>query len=163
MIGNFLRLSQEHLQQVLDDPEAVCELLFPEGEAELGGERHLQIGSAWHILHFLLTGTAWEGEGPEAKVILGGTPLGDEDIGYRPPQYLSVGEVCEVAVALSRINGEQLWTALDLEVMQDAGLYAFTPDRLEEKKIYALGYFERVKAFYRKAAEDGETVVKYLS
>lgn len=163
MIGNFLRLSQEDLQQVLDDPDAVRELLFPVDEAAFDNERHLQIDSTWHILHYLLTGTAWDGEGPEAKVILGGTPLGDEDVGYRPPQYLSAREVREVAGVLSLINGEQLWSERDPELMREAGLYAFSTQDLDTKKIHALGYFERVKAFYRTAAEGGESVVKYLS
>ena len=134
MIGNFLRLSQEDLQQVLDDPEAVCELLFPEDESTRDQHRHLQIDSAWHVLHYLLTGTAWAGEGPKAKAILGGTPLGDEDVGYRPPQYLSAGEVREVALVLSQLDGEQLWSGRDPEVMKEAGCTPSRPKILIPKK-----------------------------
>src|SRR5688500_4635495 len=37
---------------------------------------------AWHGLHYLLTKTAWGGEPPLDFIALGGTPVGDEDLGY---------------------------------------------------------------------------------
>lgn len=163
MIGNLLRLPENHLQELIEDPDLLAAHLFPNQDAALPEERHLEIHGVWHILHFLLTGSEWDGEGVPAKVILGGTPVSDEDMGYRPAQYLSALEVKEVATALEAISGEQLWAAMDPESLREAKLYAVDPNACDRVKAAALSAYDRVRTFYHQAAENGHAVVKYLS
>jgi uncharacterized protein DUF1877 len=64
MIGNFRALPDLELQALFADPSRVEGLLY---ESLLGGVANgneLDVDKAWHGLHFLLTGSAWEGSFP---------------------------------------------------------------------------------------------------
>src|SRR5262245_58137806 len=87
MIGNYLRLPEAELQRVLEKPEAITKLLYPENGSNPSPDLHLDTDKAWHITHFLLTGEAWGGAEPLANAVLGGTEIGDEDVGYGPARY----------------------------------------------------------------------------
>jgi hypothetical protein len=52
----------------------------------------LDLGQAWHALHFALTGSPDPDSSPLGRALLGGTPHG-RAIGYGPLQYLGVAEV----------------------------------------------------------------------
>ena len=163
MIGNLLRLPENDLQELIEDPDLLDAHLFPTSEVAISKERHLELPGVWHILHFLLTGSEWDGEGVPAKVVLGGTPVSDEDVGYRPAHYLSALEVKEVAEALQAISGEELWAAMDARSLREAKLYAVDPNACDRVKAATLSSLERVRIFYRQAAENGHAVVKYLT
>ena len=62
-------------------------------------EEPVDLGTAWHGLHFLLNGSAWGGSKPLFDAILGGTALGDPT-SYEPIRYVSPGEVLAVVRAL---------------------------------------------------------------
>src|SRR5689334_11060249 len=97
MIGNFVRLSEPDLQRLLADPDKVPSFLMDAEEFE-GPKRHLDVDKAWHLIHFLLTGSADEGSGPLANAVIGGQLLGNVDVGgYGPAVYLSAAEVAEVS------------------------------------------------------------------
>jgi len=51
---------------------------------EFEAGKSLDIDKAWHSIHFLLTGAAWEADG----LIFGGTEIGEDgdDWGYGPPR-----------------------------------------------------------------------------
>ena len=59
----------------------------------------VDLGVAWHGLHFLLNGSAWGGSAPLYDAVLGGTPLGDPTT-YEPIRYVAPGEVLAVVRAL---------------------------------------------------------------
>ncbi len=77
MIANYIRIAPEQLAELQADPdsignflESLFESLYPEkqeNEDEMQPTpptRHLDIDKAWHGIHFLLNGNAWEGEPP---------------------------------------------------------------------------------------------------
>jgi hypothetical protein len=41
----------------------------------------LDVDKAWHGIHYLLTGTAWEGDPPLDFIVKGGSQVGDVDDG----------------------------------------------------------------------------------
>ena len=54
MIGNFRRVPDARLLALLEDPESVVDFLEEQGFSDL------DVDKAWHGLHYLFTGTAWE-------------------------------------------------------------------------------------------------------
>lgn len=95
---------------------------FAEDEGEL-----CDLDKAWHFIHFLLTGTAWEGSGPEAFLLNGGREVGKVDVGYGPARTLRSDEVAEVAATLRELDEETLRSRID-------------PPRMDELEIYPGGW-----------------------
>ena len=80
----------------------------------------LDLGAAWHGVHFLLNGSAWGGKPPLFDAVLGGTPLGDPS-SYEPIRYLAPAEVEAVAEALP--PSEHLVQRFTHRAMKQAELY----------------------------------------
>ena len=87
MIGCFRRVPEARLRALLADPESITDFLDEEGFADF------DIDKAWHGIHYLLTGTAWEGAAPLNFLVAGGRPVGDVDVGYGPARAFSGAEV----------------------------------------------------------------------
>lgn len=166
MIGNYVRISSQQLQSILAEPSTVVDFLYPADPANFPEECHLDIHKSWSTMHFLLTGTAFEGEGVMANVVLGGKQIGndeDHDVGYGAAHYLTFEEVKEVYTAINSLSIEDLWSRLDLEAVAKAGIYAFNIEDLEGKKDYVISYFEQLKDFYGLALQHNQAVIKYIN
>ena len=85
MICNLRQVEAAEIDNLLAHPEHVGDVL-DSNEAGPGGE--LDLDKAWHGIHFLLTGSAWEGEEPLCYLLAGGQEVGDEDVGYGPARVL---------------------------------------------------------------------------
>jgi len=121
-------------------PAALPPLTLGEGEGVM-----TELDKAWHGIHYLLTGTAWEGEPPLNALVSGGREVGKEDVGYGPARTLTVAETREVAAALTRLD--------------DATLRArFAPAEMMRLEIYP-------EIWDRDPAEDDtlEYLMEYLS
>ena len=53
-------------------------------------EQRFDLDKAWHGIHFLLTGSAWETTPGAGESVLGGDPVGP-DRGYGPARLLDPG------------------------------------------------------------------------
>src|SRR5690349_21302714 len=80
------------------------------------------VDKAWHGIHFLLTGSDWEGEGPLAFVLHGGREI-NEDLGYGNPHGFVSSEVKEIARALGGVNIAELYEKADPEKFKDLEIY----------------------------------------
>jgi len=80
----------------------------------------VDLGPAWHALHFLLNGSAWGGSAPLLDAVLGGTPLGDPN-SYEPIRYVGPVEVEAVAEALPA--PEELVPRFTHRAMNQAEIY----------------------------------------
>ena len=98
MILNLYSLSDAHVHAVLADPPLVWEVLGTRHPAlrALGAleqssgldlaqdeVEEASLDKAWHGIHYLLTGSAWEGELPLGFICQGGSAVGDIDLGCR--------------------------------------------------------------------------------
>jgi hypothetical protein len=189
MIGNLARVP-EHVRIALHkDPVSIRRLLYADEEVNtevksgffrrlfgkgkgaaspvaaghvLPEADRIDIDKAWHVLHFLLTGTSWEGDLPQGFLVSAGHPVGDEDVGYGPARSLSVPEVKALSEFLSGV---------DAEVLRQG----FVPSRLAENEIYPNGwdtdiewdYFEEAfhdtARFVRDTAEKKMALLVYLN
>lgn len=88
----------------------------------LNEDETFDLGGAWHILHFLLSGHADGGPWPAAFLMAGGQEVGI-DYGYGRPRLLSPVQLSEVAAF---IDDQSLtsWTA------------SYTPRAIEPAQLY---------------------------
>ena len=161
MIMMFRRLSDVDLSRLREDQELVADYL---GEGELDGFgpcADLDVDKAWHAIHFLLTGTAWEGEPPLNFVVTGGTEVGD-DLGYGPARGLTSEEVQSVAAALKDISPDSLMQRFDPESLESAEIYPDIWDRAAEEddsRGYITAYYDELRSFVLDAAAAGEALL----
>lgn len=84
-------------------PVSLPPLTLAEGEGET-----TDLDKAWHGIHYLLTGTAWEGKPPLNLLVGGGREVGKVDVGYGPARTLTAAETGAVAAALARLDDATL-------------------------------------------------------
>jgi hypothetical protein len=166
MIGNFLLVSDEALQATLASPESIHALL--RAGYDRGPDSFVDVDKAWHCLHFLLTGTAWDGEPPLNFVAGGGTPVGDEDVGYGPARAFPSAELRSIADALDRIDRDDLSRRFDgarmdaLEIYPNVGSWNEVDPESDDSFGYFSGAFDAVKALAQKGRSVGLGLVVWL-
>lgn len=164
MIGCFRRLPDEDLARLLEDPSGIVDYLDGEEPSGFGPFADLDVDKAWHGIHFLLTGTAEEGGGALGFIVAGGTPIGDEDVGYGPARGFAAAEVARIASALTPVTAEALAARYDARALAAAEVYpdAWLQDG-DEARDYLVGHFEQLKSFLLGAAEQREALIVFLS
>ena len=162
MIGNYLRLPEVELERFVSDPPSIMDFLYEE-DSDFSEDQQLDIDKAWHLIHFLLTGTAWEGKVPLRNAVLGGAEVGDVDVGYGPARYLRPLEVRELSAALADLSPEILWQNLDWEAVRENEIYPTEWTGNETERTYTLHHLQAMTHFFQQAADSGEAVLLYLN
>lgn len=165
MTARLRRLSDEDLERLCDEPGHVDDYL--DARAPLDGFGPIQefdLGTAWHAIHFLLTGSAWKGAPPLNFIISGGSELG-EDRGRGPARGLLNLEVRSVAAALQALPPEVLMRRFDpaLLVAADIGLPAASvPSQPRAPRDLIENSYRALRAFVIDAAESGDGLLVAL-
>jgi hypothetical protein len=154
VLGWLKRLSPIRVETVDDYPQ-------PSGKGtQAQGE--LDLEKAWHGLHFLFTGTAWEGTEPGCFLLKGGEDLGEEGIGDSVPRLLQPSLVQQFSTFLMRLTEEELTARYDPVRMTKLEIYPEMSDR-ETGLEHLLDAFDEVRAFVRTAATEGDAIVILVS
>jgi hypothetical protein len=167
MIGNFLLMSDQRLDELLANPAQVYDAC--EGGYTKGKDVFVDIDKAWHCIHFLLTGTADGGDSPLDFVLTGGEPVGEEDVGYGPARAFMSADVAEIDKALASIDHHTLTARFDaksmdrLEIYPDAGRWGEFDPRSEDSFGYYLGGFDSIKSLIHRGAATGSGMLVWLS
>lgn len=161
MIGNYLPLSSEELAAIVQNPPHAEALAYPEN-GDLPPDA-LDIDKSWHLIHFLLNGETWGGDGPLSQVILGGTELSDTDAGYGPFRYLGPEEVQAASQALAAVSSEELWSRFDADRAHEAEIYPQGWSGDDGEREYVQSNFQSLQQLYSKAAASGKAMLLYLS
>jgi hypothetical protein len=161
MIGNYLRIREARLAELLAHPDTVSDLLYPEEDS--GPEMSIDIDKSWHVIHFLLNGAPWDGEWPLVGAVLGGTELSDEDVGYGPARYLTPAQVREVSEALQLITPDALWARFDADAIRKADLYPQGWEGSVHDQEYIAANYLRLQGFFKACAEGHDAVIECLS
>src|SRR3954468_22218042 len=130
LIGHVYLLSEARLQALLAEPSTVTAVI--DGAYNDPGQGFVDLDKAWNALHYLLTGSARDGEGPLAFLLKGGTPVGDEDLGYGPARVFQPPEVADIADALASVAQHKLMPRFDLKKFEKLELY---PGRWSEVNV----------------------------
>lgn len=114
------------------------------------------LDKAWHGLHFLFTGSEWEGDPPLNFLASGGTEVGDVDVGYGPARVFRSSEVAAIHKALSELTEDDLRKRFKPDVMMKKNIYPSIWDRDpkdDDALGYLLEYFAVLKKFVSQAAD----------
>ena len=123
----------------------------------------LDLDKQWHVVHAVLTGTAWDTDGPCGRAVLGGSEFGN-DLGYGPARFLAAAEVAEVADELDNVAAAGFDEAIDAEVLAELDVYpSGIPWDEPEERRYLVESCEELRAFYRRAATAGHAMVILIS
>jgi hypothetical protein len=188
-------LDDDTLTKVLLDPPLIWKVLAPDdseahkseyqkkrswfsrlfGKANASAEVPQQVtrpieetdlDKAWHGIHYMLTKTAWEGEPPLNFLLLGGTEVGDIDVGYGTARAITSDVVAEINEALSGIDKEALRRRFNPSEMMKLQIYPEIWDRASEEDDtfgYCAEYFDELQAFVTRTADQGLGLVIYIS
>jgi hypothetical protein len=156
MICKLASVPDREAQVVLSDPSALYELL----EALEGSESVLSLESSWHGLHFILTGTAGEGEPPQNFLVAGGEAVEDEDVGYGPARVFDAGMVLDLDTALGMISDEEFARRFDPARLAAAEIYPQIWDEPRQDLLEGYGYcFRELKAHVHRASQTGQALI----
>jgi len=122
----------------------------------------VDLDKAWHGLHWLLTGTEYDG-GPEplASALMGGQPFGD-DAGYGPPRLLTPEWARAIDAALRAVPDDLLRQRFDAGRMEELSIYpdSWHPSDFE---VYLTPYLEMLRDHYAYAASRDLGTVQQLT
>ncbi len=159
MICCLREADDSEIQRLLQEPEQINAFL----EEELN---EIDLDKAWHGIHFLLTGSQWEGKEPLCYLVAGGKTIGDIDVGYGPARALTSKQVASFNIALSGISSDNLRQRYDPQALKKAEIYPEIWDN-DPAEDDALGYlvemFEDLKAFIKKTSEQKKGMVVYIA
>lgn len=134
------------------------DLVFADNEL-----RTLDMAKTWHGIHFLLTGTSWEGE-PPMNFLLGGREVGDIDVGYGPARALTAAEVAAFSSALQSISDEELKSRFVPAQMEEVYPTIWDRDPADDDALgWLMEFMPDLRKFVADAGAEGLGVVATLS
>jgi hypothetical protein len=162
MTALYRRMGPDRLELLLREPADLSEALFPpDDDADVDPE-FLDIDKSWHLIHFLLNGDPLDGPWPLGAVVLGGTEISDEDMGYGPARYFTPAQVRELSRALGDVEPESLWSRFDREAVRLAEIYPQAWAGGPDDREYITSNYSALRCFIDAAAKEGQAVVVWL-
>lgn len=136
------------------EPPAAPPLTLEAGEGTL-----VDLDKAWHGVHYLLTGTAWEGEPPLNFVVEGGADLDYDGPWNSSPRLFTPAQTREIAAALARVSDDELRRRFNPAEMMQLEIYPEIwdrePDGTEDPVGYVMSAIEDVRATVNEAVSRG--------
>ena len=162
MVLYLRRVDENGLPEAVEDVDAFYDYLFDEGATAAGDL--IDFDKAWGAIHFLLNGSAWDGNGP-LNLFFGPWPEIGEDSGYGPPRLAPAEAMRAFDPALSAISDEELHRRYDPSVMAEAEVYI--ADALvkegEDGWSYVAQGLPGLRRFASKCAEHGSPAIVVIS
>lgn len=166
MVWSARLANNEDLVRLRADPSIVRSFVEPENELQFLEARpdSLYFDKEWHLIHFLLSGSAGL-TGSKRDIVLGDfEPIG-EDNGYGPPWIIPTLALRDFVGLIASLSKEELQASFDPQAMRDQQVYladAFgeEPEDSFEGLIQRLG---DLAVFARKGAMEGRHAIAMLS
>jgi hypothetical protein len=126
----------------------------------------IDLDKAWQGIHFLLTGTAWEGEYPLSFLVNGGRFVGNIDVGLGPARVFTTKETREVFDALDALSDEVLKARFDMPAMIANGVFPWIwkdePPPEDETVGSLTHHLQVLRGFLRQAVNDKVGMVVFF-
>lgn len=121
------------------------------------------LDETWHALHFLMTGSPDPTDDLLGKVIFGGEPVSDDDMGHGPAHYLTAAEVAESADALRLLDTRQLRARFDRQAMMEFEIHPKTWVNASAADLDELiAAFQKLRDYYTRAAKAGLAMLAWI-
>jgi hypothetical protein len=140
----------------------------PITDEELSRLREIEcdLEGAWHGLHFLFTGTAWEGDQPACYLIQGGEDVGDDEFDV-PPRLLRPELALDFSQFLAGLSDDELRRRYDPDRMTELkidprGLWLDATPRSGRALDMLLESFEELKSFAQRASAADDGLIVHL-
>jgi hypothetical protein len=152
---------ESQIEKLLSAPESIFSFLDE-------SEKKTELDKAWHGIHFLLTGSVWDGGEPLCYLITGGEEIGDVDLGFGPVRILRPKRVTDWSAALSAVSAEELSRRFNPHMMSSANIYPDIwkrqPEFDEDDPLdYLLEYYRVLTSFVHQAKEQGKGIIIYIA
>lgn len=137
----------------------------PDLSTSNGEGAETDLDKAWHGIHYLLTGTAWEGAEPLNFILCGGAEVGDVDVGYGPARVFQSEDVKNIATALSGLDDGALRERFNPDEMMSLEIYPEIWDRAPEDDDtlgYCIEYVADLRRFLTDAASNSMGIALYI-
>jgi hypothetical protein len=126
-------------------------------------DRELHLEGTWHGLHYLFTGTAWEGEEPACLLLKGGDDLGDDEIGNSVPRVVRPQRLEEFAKYLSQLSDTELTRRYNPVMMMKLDIDPGQWDEREQEELAGLlAAYRDVRDFVGQAAAAGDGLIIHV-
>lgn len=132
----------------------------------LQSENELWLDKAWHGIHFLLTGSAWEGKEPLNFLVVAGEAIKGTDNGYGEDRAFTSEQVKNIDKELQGISKEEFESRFDSAKMMEEDIYPTIWDRPKEEDDtlgYISEYFVEMKQYINRIAEQNMGMIVVLS
>lgn len=151
MVANLYAVDERQAGVLRNDPMRIFTL-----DADT-----LDLDKAWHGIHYLLTGSVWEGDAPLDFLLHGGEPLADEE-DDPVPRLLDPDELRQTDAALAQVDADLLRRRYDGHAMRQQGVYPDIWDEGEAALAYCLQHFDLLKAFVARTARQERSMVIFI-
>ena len=150
------QITMPQLAELLDSDEAVEALIC--GEDGAINAKSLYFCSAWHVLHFCMTGEAEGNVFPLSYALMAGIPIADDYLDGAA--YLLPHVVRDVAEALGTLSETIIVERFKEEACGNREIYAsqWPEDRSDE----IVKYFDRLKRFVEEAARKRNAMLRHI-
>jgi hypothetical protein len=162
VVGWLMKLTPVRVYE--NDPDAA-----PPPDYDPANDRpHCDLEGVWHPLHFLFTGTAWEGDEPACYLLRGGQEIGDaDDFGYSVLQALTPDQVRSFSTFLHGLSREELERRFNPVRMVELGVYSDDWDDAEKGNDRPLDHlldgYNALRAFVDATVDAGAGAVVYVT
>ncbi len=181
MCLGLITLSDATIQRVAEDARLVWRMVNPVStEAEAGepeaargkktkkpkratNEPTLELGPgegvrtnidrAWHGIHYLLTGTAWDGDAPLDFLVNGGRMVGAVDESHGPMRAFTAAETKAILDTFSTFSTYEMRKRYNPRDMAAKEIYPDIWSHEEESLSFLIDNVERLRGFLRQAVE----------
>jgi hypothetical protein len=119
---------------------------------------------AWHVLHYLFTGSAEEGKWPGGFIMSGGQELGP-DLGYGAPRLLTPEQLKEVAAFLNTQSLQTLDAACisqDIDAAQVYWRVSSDPTDRQRQVEELWDIVQQLRTFIGQLAQTGNSALVYI-
>lgn len=149
MLGDFRLVPTAVIDDLAAHPDQTLDFLY--GEEVAAGDL-MSVDKAWHGIHFLLNGAAWEGDPPLDFIVRGGREVGP-DGGYGPARGFSRGELAKICLALEPFIPGVLRKRFNVDALLECAIY---PNQWSgDEGEWLIDTFAQLKRFLAAGAARG--------
>lgn len=126
----------------------------------------VSLDTAWHAIHYMLSGNVFDGTFPMDFLLFGGQDIGTIDVGFGPARAVFSSEIKVIHTFLSGLPTDVFMSAYDADAFCREKIYPeiwyrFYAD--DENRAYIRDNYEIMKYNVSRAAENNDGMLLWIS